>query len=132
MHVTLMSRLIAFVIVECQIMLTILLFFFFNDPAPPEISPLPLPDAFPIFLSLRVDPPGRAWDAGAAQATVFRGRAGARARGRAARGAGAARGRARPPAGARARVARSEEHTSELQSPCNLVCRLLLEKNNLR
>src|SRR2546426_8306428 len=25
-------------------------------------------------------------------------------------------------------VARSEEHTSELQSPCNLVCRLLLEK----
>src|SRR2546426_2926107 len=30
-------------------------------------------------------------------------------------------------------VVRSEEHTSELQSPCNLVCRLLLEKkkNNL-
>src|SRR5256885_6903287 len=28
---------------------------------------------------------------------------------------------------------RSEEHTSELQSPCNLVCRLLLEKKkNLR
>src|ERR1039457_4307682 len=27
-------------------------------------------------------------------------------------------------------VLRSEEHTSELQSPCNLVCRLLLEKNN--
>src|SRR2546426_11995081 len=27
-----------------------------------------------------------------------------------------------------ARRARSEEHTSELQSPCNLVCRLLLEK----
>src|SRR5256885_7030384 len=26
-------------------------------------------------------------------------------------------------------VSRSEEHTSELQSPCNLVCRLLLEKN---
>src|SRR2546426_4937598 len=25
-------------------------------------------------------------------------------------------------------VLRSEEHTSELQSPCNLVCRLLLEK----
>src|SRR2546426_7801347 len=32
------------------------------------------------------------------------------------------RGRVRPPGG------RSEEHTSELQSPCNLVCRLLLEK----
>src|SRR2546426_5494908 len=26
------------------------------------------------------------------------------------------------------RLSRSEEHTSELQSPCNLVCRLLLEK----
>src|SRR5256885_7108541 len=25
-------------------------------------------------------------------------------------------------------ASRSEEHTSELQSPCNLVCRLLLEK----
>src|SRR3989454_5117647 len=25
-------------------------------------------------------------------------------------------------------LSRSEEHTSELQSPCNLVCRLLLEK----
>src|SRR2546426_10893690 len=35
----------------------------------------------------------------------------------------------RPPArSAVRRVARSEEHTSELQSPCNLVCRLLLEK----
>src|SRR5256885_2763026 len=30
----------------------------------------------------------------------------------------------------RVRVLRSEEHTSELQSPCNLVCRLLLEKKN--
>src|ERR1039457_2609819 len=28
----------------------------------------------------------------------------------------------------RCRAMRSEEHTSELQSPCNLVCRLLLEK----
>src|SRR5256885_7724567 len=28
----------------------------------------------------------------------------------------------------KAKPARSEEHTSELQSPCNLVCRLLLEK----
>src|SRR5256885_4032670 len=28
-------------------------------------------------------------------------------------------------------VLRSEEHTSELQSPCNLVCRLLLEKKKL-
>src|SRR3989454_8718004 len=28
------------------------------------------------------------------------------------------------------RSARSEEHTSELQSPCNIVCRLLLEKKS--
>src|SRR5256885_4668210 len=45
------------------------------------------------------------------------------------------RRRRRPPAAARDRrtsarggCPRSEEHTSELQSPCNLVCRLLLEK----
>src|SRR2546426_3339249 len=30
------------------------------------------------------------------------------------------------------RLILSEEHTSELQSPCNLVCRLLLEKKNPR
>src|SRR5256885_13138977 len=36
--------------------------------------------------------------------------------------------RDRPPAWRCRR--RSEEHTSELQSPCNLVCRLLLEKKN--
>src|SRR5215467_16224628 len=37
----------------------------------------------------------------------------------------------RPPSACsrtRWRRSRSEEHTSELQSPCNLVCRLLLEK----
>src|SRR2546426_8139770 len=28
-------------------------------------------------------------------------------------------------------LVRSEEHTSELQSPCNLVCRLLLEKKKI-
>src|SRR5436853_1358764 len=36
--------------------------------------------------------------------------------------------RATPPAGAAAPAARSEEHTSELQSLRHLVCRLLLEK----
>src|SRR5256885_3652532 len=30
------------------------------------------------------------------------------------------------------RAPRSEEHTSELQSPCNLVCRLLLEKKRYK
>src|SRR5688500_20015312 len=54
---------------------------------------------------------------------------------------GRAPGRSRPAAACRPRAAtdtcarsprapRSEEHTSELQSPCNLVCRLLLEKKN--
>src|SRR5256885_13316555 len=33
----------------------------------------------------------------------------------------------RPPS----KCSRSEEHTSELQSPCNLVCRLLLEKKKI-
>src|SRR5256885_12268239 len=41
-----------------------------------------------------------------------------------------------PQGGAVGVLGRSEEHTSELQSPCNLVCRLLLEKkkqnNNLQ
>src|SRR2546426_6924850 len=31
-------------------------------------------------------------------------------------------------AACKGKTVRSEEHTSELQSPCNLVCRLLLEK----
>src|SRR2546426_9266248 len=34
----------------------------------------------------------------------------------------------RPVVAAEIDAERSEEHTSELQSPCNLVCRLLLEK----
>src|ERR1039457_2291531 len=42
---------------------------------------------------------------------------------------GRANRQARVRLGARFGVSRSEEHTSELQSPCNLVCRLLLEKN---
>src|SRR5256885_2510767 len=40
------------------------------------------------------------------------------------------RGTERHPAGDATVARRSEEHTSELQSPCNLVCRLLLEKKN--
>src|SRR5207244_9277841 len=38
--------------------------------------------------------------------------------------------RDRPRVGGRVPVERSEEHTSELQSPDHLVCRLLLEKKN--
>src|SRR5437867_6129803 len=37
----------------------------------------------------------------------------------------------RGPLGEGARGSRSEEHTSELQSPYDLVCRLLLEKKNM-
>src|SRR3990170_8468904 len=73
-------------------------FFFFNDTAPTEISPLSLPDALPILLP---GPPRRVHDAACLESQdVDRARRGVR----------------------------SEEHTSELQSPDHLVCRLLLEK----
>src|SRR2546426_8058165 len=50
--------------------------------------------------------------------------------GRGPRPRGAARSlRAAPAARRSSGRPRSEEHTSELQSPCNLVCRLLLEKH---
>src|SRR5688500_19687380 len=41
---------------------------------------------------------------------------------------GGSPGAASAPPPCPASASRSEEHTSELQSPCNLVCRLLLEK----
>src|SRR2546426_2098659 len=50
---------------------------------------------------------------------------------RAAARIGSAGTRTAPPAPTAARR-RSEEHTSELQSPCNLVCRLLLEKKKTK
>src|SRR2546426_9912219 len=79
--------------------------FFFNDTATTEIYTLSLHDALPI-------------SEGPWQYRAWSGRCRRRSTGRRFRGA-------------RARTfsrARSEEHTSELQSPCNLVCRLLLEK----
>src|SRR5256885_4294013 len=82
-------------------------FFFLNDPAPPEIYPLPLHDALPICAG--------------AELAQFVGRADEQHVHRVhapAHGVG------------RKKLHRSEEHTSELQSPCNLVCRLLLEKKN--
>src|SRR5256885_12280113 len=81
-------------------------FFFFNDTATTEIYTLSLHDALPICHRLG---PAHAVDGGQRTGVAVQrlphgpGRAGARA-------------------------GRSEEHTSELQSPCNLVCRLLLEK----
>src|SRR5256885_10668847 len=74
-------------------------FFFFNDTATTEIYTLSLHDALPIS--------GPAQHGGGA--------------------CGAAAARACQPVAGPA-LQRSEEHTSELQSPCNLVCRLLLEK----
>src|SRR5256885_4877127 len=79
------------------------MFFFFNDTATTEIYTLSLHDALPILLPTR------------AEVVV----------GEAAVGADLRIRRAGRPDGCR-----SEEHTSELQSPCNLVCRLLLEKKN--
>src|SRR5438270_7122208 len=78
-----------------------LILFFFNDPATTEIYTLSLHDALPILA--RPLPPVR----------VPRHRAPRRAR-------------QLPLAGEE--LLRSEEHTSELQSQSNLVCRLLLEK----
>src|SRR5438552_13751737 len=80
-------------------------FFFFNDTPTTEIYTLSLHDALPI------SPLGRRAGDGARD-----GAPGAVGQGR------AQRGTARPTG------ARSEEHTSELQSPDHLVCRLLLEK----
>src|SRR5690606_41376569 len=98
-------------------------------PAPPVVSPLPLHAALPIcplhapLLQLRAV---RAVAGVAADGPVADEPPGDEQR-RAARGRpadaapAAARGGLRP-------GARSEEHTSELQSRENLVCRLLLEK----
>src|SRR2546427_3238199 len=87
------------------------LFFFFNDTATTEIYTLSLHDALPISGQR---PPDHGLG-----------------RGRAACHAG--RGRAAPgPVFPQSCRCRSEEHTSELQSQSNLVCRLLLEKKKKR
>src|SRR2546427_3238319 len=88
-------------------------FFFFNDTAPTEIYTLSLHDALPIWS--RWETPRAACPAGGA-------------RGRGPRGWLAHCRGAAPPR--RHTAPRSEEHTSELQSQSNLVCRLLLEKKN--
>src|SRR5256885_7311493 len=78
-------------------------FFFFNDTATTEIYTLSLHDALPIS---RDD----------------------RRRSRPTWRASPRRHIRKATEPSRDRPMRSEEHTSELQSPCNLVCRLLLEK----
>src|SRR5437016_14051164 len=75
-------------------------FFFFNDTATTEIYTLSLHDALPILMNCQSEACASRSSRAACAST---GRAAAEAR-------------------------RSEEHTSELQSLTNLVCRLLLEK----
>src|SRR5256885_8725615 len=90
-------------------------FFFFNDTATTEIYTLSLHDALPIYSYWQ--PPSCIL----AQRIEIRNL----------EVAGSPHGRGEVPALCfRFRSMRSEEHTSELQSPCNLVCRLLLEKKN--
>src|SRR5256885_12376373 len=120
------------IVFKCRYRNTFFFFFFLNDPAPPDIYPLPLHDPLPIFPRAAQERAARR----AARQHRTRLRGGeppvqrraclATARRRHEGALVEPRGRAVPGRG-RDRV-RSEEHTSELQSPCNLVCRLLLEK----
>src|SRR2546427_4349415 len=80
------------------------MFFFFNDTATTEIYTLSLHDALPIWWSSEISVLLALFHGGVAGLVVH------------ARGA------------ATSDASRSEEHTSELQSQSNLVCRLLLEK----
>src|SRR2546426_8590692 len=78
-------------------------FFFFNDTATTEIYTLSLHDALPICALAGIRKDDNFYDVADLASGIDRQFHASRAR-------------------------RSEEHTSELQSPCNLVCRLLLEK----
>src|SRR2546429_2714603 len=104
------------------------LFFFFNDPAPTEISTLSLPDALPISPA----PPcvARRRARGYARAAPpTRSSAAPRGPARLSRRAARCPRKTRRPARSRAGTSGwgSEEHTSELQSRLHLVCRLLLQ-----
>src|SRR5438477_6033776 len=85
------------------------IFFFFNATATTEIYTLSLHDALPILPAAACGESGRLVSLGTGSAR-----------------AGTARRQADPALGPQGY--RSEEHTSELQSHVNLVCRLLLEK----
>src|SRR2546427_7052475 len=101
-------------------------FFFFNDTATTEIYTLSLHDALPIYLRLEsVEKPGQQTNRDERE-----GQTDGEADQRQLQTAYAES--EQDVVGSRAqRHARSEEHTSELQSQSNLVCRLLLEKKNI-
>src|SRR5690606_41128677 len=98
-------------------------FLLFNAPPPTAIHTLSLHDALPIYAF-----DGRFRQAGPPNRHVLEHQRGDRGGQR--RDHGPAGDRVRVVE--RAEVARSEEHTSELQSRENLVCRLLLEKKKER
>src|SRR2546430_6107060 len=125
-----LRNVVSSVFLLCSTGLLTFFFFFFNATATPEIYPLPLHDALPISRPGRHPPRRRRHVALArARAVLLRALSPPRPRRRRDPLARAARvgwpARARAARGARDR---SEEHTSELQSQSNLVCRLLLEK----
>ena len=102
------------------------LYFFFNDTATTEIYTLALHDALPIWPSRRHHL-RRQWrrsmvlvEVASVACTVNTGEA-----------REASLGGLRQALGTPRIGDRSEEHTSELQSPDHLVCRLLLEKKNI-
>src|SRR2546426_7022224 len=90
--------------------------FFFNDTATTEIYTLSLHDALPISITDELTEFALADDARAWWIPSNRPRLD--------------RSEMLYSSSPVRRDPRSEEHTSELQSPCNLVCRLLLEKKN--
>src|SRR2546427_4427986 len=100
--------------------------FFFNDTATPEIYPLSLHDALPIWIRLHTNAPHHR----AAALAVLGAPANREAVATAARRWAAHELESAVVAQGGCAATRSEEHTSELQSQSNLVCRLLLEKKN--
>src|SRR5258708_16221705 len=104
-------------------------FFFFNDPATTEIYPFSLHDALPISRRALVEGRGLDFEDGLAGEKLPRWiRPGVKGMLDVVHEAEALF--RHQPVMQRQRIAlvRSEEHTSELQSPDHLVCRLLLEK----
>src|SRR5256885_11666119 len=102
--------------------------FFFNDTATTEIYTLSLPAALPILRQRGL----RGGDVLGARAGLKTGQMRLRLR---QRGAGLEDLHlwvVLIEHGQRVAGLRSEEHKSELQSPCNIVCRLLLEKKKRR